>query len=151
MRICRGFILIAAVGLAAGPRVVADEPLPGPRAQMVVSKKQIDLKSLGGVVASYVIDPSAAKPYFWPMNALPGVSVTRAWPMVADAKGEAKDHKHHVSAWFCHGDVIPEGIDYKKHVKGVEGVDFWSEHKGHGTIVCTKVGEAKHDAKNNHA
>lgn len=150
MRNCRGFILLTAC-LAAGPRVAADEPLPGPRAQIAVSKKQIDLKSLGGVVASYVIDPSAAKPYFWPMNALPAISVTRPWPMVADAKGEAKDHVHQKSAWFCHGDVIPEGIDYKQHIKGVKGVDFWSEHKGHGQIVCTKVGEPKHDVKNNRA
>src|SRR4029079_4490592 len=26
-------------------------------------------------------------------------------------------------------------------IKGVEGVDFWSEGKGHGRIVCTSVGE----------
>jgi hypothetical protein len=34
-------------------------------------------------------------------------------------------------------------------VKGVEGVDFWSESPGHGKIVCTKVGESKSDG--NHA
>jgi hypothetical protein len=140
MRICRGFILFAAVGLAAGPRVVADEPLPGPRAQMVVSKKQIDLKSLGGVVASYVIDPSAAKPYFWPMNALPAISVTRAWPINDSEKltAKEKDHVHHRSAWFCHGDVIPEGLELKHKIKNVDGVDFWSEARGHGRIVSVK-------------
>jgi hypothetical protein len=150
MRTCRGFILLSAA-LAACQPAFADEKLPGPRAQIVVSKKQIDLKSFGAVVASYVIDPSAAKPYFWPMYAMPGYSVTRAWPMVRDAKGEDKDHVHQRSAWFCHGDVIPEGLDYKKHFKDVKGVDFWSERKGHGTIVCTKVGEPKRDDRNSHA
>src|SRR5262249_40863494 len=43
----------------------------------------------------------------------------------------------------CHGDVIPEGIALKDKVKGVEGVDFWSEAAGHGWIVCTKVSEPK--------
>ena len=57
--------------------------------------------------------------------------------------GETTDHVHQKSAWFCHGDVIPEGIELKtksadKHVKGV---DFWSESAGHGKIVCVKVGE----------
>jgi hypothetical protein len=54
--------------------------------------------------------------------------------------GEAIDHVHQKSAWFCHGDVIPEGIEIKHKIKGVEGIDFWSEAKGHGKIVCTKVG-----------
>jgi hypothetical protein len=50
--------------------------------------------------------------------------------------GETTDHVHQKSAWFCHGDVIPEGLELKQHIKGVEGVDFWSESKGHGRIVC---------------
>lgn len=152
MRICRGFTpLLAALALVPAAR--ADEPLPGPRAQIVVSKRQIDLKSLGGVVATYVIDPTAAKPYFFPLNALPAVSVTRAWPINDSEKltPKEKDHVHHRSAWFCHGDVIPEGLDYKKHIRGVAGVDFWSEAKGHGKIVCTKVGKPTHDAKANRA
>src|SRR5205085_2564333 len=55
--------------------------------------------------------------------------------------GESTDHPHQKSAWFCHGDVIPEGIELKAKIKGVKGVDFWSEAKGHGRIVCTEVGE----------
>src|SRR5262249_21319290 len=69
-----------------------------------------------------------------------GVPVTRAWPMEKSRPGESTDHIHQKSMWFCHGDVIPEGIDIKTKIKGVEGVDFWSEAVGHGRIVCTKVG-----------
>ena len=37
------------------------------------------------------------------------------------------------------GDIIPEGMEIKQKVSGVEGVDFWAEGKGRGRIVCTGV------------
>jgi hypothetical protein len=86
-----------------------------------------------------------AKPYFWPVYAPGQIPVTRDWPLKPAQPGGTKDHVHQKSAWFCHGDVIPEGVELKvksadRHVKGV---DFWSETAGHGRIVCTKVGEPK--------
>jgi hypothetical protein len=83
---------------------------------------------------------SRAKPILWPVNAPGDVPVTRAWPMEPPGPGGSKDHPHQKSAWFCHGDVIPEGLALRDRVRGVEGVDFWSEGKGHGRIVCTSVG-----------
>jgi len=75
-----------------------------------------------------------AKPFLWPVLAPNGMPVTRAWPM--DRTGPDKtDHFHQKSVWFCHGDVIPEGID----LKGKHAVDFWSETAGHGRIVCTEL------------
>jgi len=74
-----------------------------------------------------------AKPFLWPVFAPSGVPVTRAWPM--DRSGPDKtDHFHQKSVWFCHGDVIPEGVD----LKGKHAVDFWSEGPGHGRIVNVK-------------
>jgi hypothetical protein len=64
--------------------------------------------------------------------------------MMPAEPGEKTDHPHQKSAWFCHGDVIPRGIELKQKVKGVEGVDFWSEAPGHGRIVCVGV-EAKQE------
>jgi hypothetical protein len=78
-----------------------------------------------------------AKPIFWPVNAPGGVPLTRNYP---PPEGQAKDHPHQKSAWFCHGDVIPEGLDFKSPIKNVAGVDFWSEAKGHGTIWCANAG-----------
>ncbi len=82
-----------------------------------------------------------AKPYFYPLVAPNGVSLTRDWPMKRGTPGETTDHYHQKSAWFCHGDVIPDGIDLKTRSadKRVRGVDFWSEGTGHGRIVCVKV------------
>jgi len=108
-----------------------------------VTKGQIDFKIGKDLVGSYHTADSVAKPYFWPLNGPTGTPITRAWPMVKGQDGESTDHIHQKSAWFCHGDVIPEGIELKQKIKGVEGVDFWSETPGHGKIVCTKVGEPK--------
>jgi len=142
MRESRSFVLAALFmgACCALLPAAADSPTDGPAVQ--VGKTHIDFNRGKTLVARYVIDPKVAKPYFWPLNALPGKAVTRSWPM-EEGKGEAKDHKHQKSAWFCHGDVIPLDLEYKKHNKNVAGVDFWSEEKGHGQIVCVRVEEPK--------
>src|ERR1700722_13462479 len=115
---------------------VADRPAD---VNIAVEKDRIDFRCGSELAASYVIDPGQAKPFFWPLNAPGGLVVTRGWPVEKAEPGEATDHPHHKSAWFCHGDVIPEGMELKHKIKGVEGVDFWSESRGHGVIACTNV------------
>lgn len=101
------------------------------------TKDAIEFKIGKAHVATYHVGASVAKPYFWPMNAPGDITVTRGWPMVKGLPKETTDHVHQKSAWFCHGDVIPEGIDLKvkSSDKRVKGVDFWSEGMGHGKIV----------------
>ena len=116
----------------------------------------IDFKAGSTVVAKYNFGPSVAKPYLYPILAPGNIPVTRAWPLEKNRAGETNDHPHQKSAWFCHGDVIPEGIELK--VKSNDphgkGVDFWSEAKDkdgkakYGTIVCVKVGEPVQVSKN---
>jgi hypothetical protein len=89
----------------------------------------------------YHIAAEVAKPYMWPLNAPNGKPITRGWPMEAAAPGGTTDHKHQKSLWFCHGDVIPEGVEIKNKSKNAKGVDFWDEDANHGRIVCVKVGE----------
>src|SRR4051812_15895668 len=60
------------------------------------------------LVARYNAGPDVPKPYFYPLAAPGGLKVTRAVP---PEKGDTADHPHQQSAWFCHGDVIPEGIE----------------------------------------
>src|SRR5438105_13353767 len=105
------------------------------------NKDSLEFKIGKAIVSTYHFGDKVAKPYFWPLNAPGDVPVTRAWPMKEGEPLETKDHVHQKSAWFCHGDVIPEGIELKQKVKGVEGVDFWSENKGAGRIVCVDVVE----------
>lgn len=94
------------------------------------------------IVTKYHVGKQVAKPYFYPLNADPEVTVTRGWPMVKGLPKETTDHVHQKSAWFCHGDVIPEGLELKTKSsdKRVHGVDFWAETPGHGKIECVQVG-----------
>jgi hypothetical protein len=123
----------------------------------VVGPDGIEFKSGSTVVAKYITDPKYSKPFLYPVLAPNGVPVTRAWPVEKGLPGEATtDHVHQKSVWFCHGDVIPEGIALK--VKSTDktgrGVDFWSEARDkdgtrrHGQIAVVKVGEPKMVAKN---
>jgi methane monooxygenase PmoA-like len=122
-------------------RLVAAEA-PGEVA-VKIADNHIDFLAAGELVGRYNKAESVAKPYFWPLNAAGGVPVTRGWPMTEKAPGGSSDHVHQKSAWFCHGDIIPDGIEVKDKIKGIVGADFWSEARGHGKIVCTRVGEPK--------
>lgn len=63
------------------------------------------------------------RPYLYPLLGPGGVPMTRAWPQEERA-GEARDHPHHTSFWFAHGDV--------------DGVDFWHpQSENGGTIEFT--------------
>jgi hypothetical protein len=134
----RFLILAAAVGFA----------VPAPAADPVSATKTADtveFKIGDKVFTQYHVGKDVAKPYFYPVTAPNGAVVTRGWPMVKGLPDETADHVHQKSVWFCHGDVIPEGLTLKTKSsdKHVQGVDFWSETPGHGRIVCVAVGEPK--------
>src|SRR5262249_3744101 len=97
---------------------------------LLVADDHVDFLVGKDLIGRYHFSPEAssvAKPYFWPLNGPNGVPITRAWPMEKTRAADGSDdHPHQKSVWFCHGDVIPEGIALKDHVKGVQGVDFWS-------------------------
>jgi hypothetical protein len=137
-----GLAVVATLPAGLQSRLRADGPMT---VSVEVGDGQIDFKRGKLLVARYITKESAAKPYFWPVNAPHGEPITRAWPMEPRKGTEAIDHPHQKSMWFCHGDVIPEGIALKQKVKGVEGVDFWSEAPGHGKIVCVKVDKAEQE------
>lgn len=60
------------------------------------------------------------RPYLYPLHAPGGVPVTRAWPQ-EEGEGEERDHPHHTSFWFAHGDV--------------NGTDFWHPQSEHGGVI----------------
>jgi len=128
-------LCVAASLFAADPAAVGIE----------VGKEEVKFLAGKDLIGQYHIGPTVAKPYLWPLRGPGGIPLTRAWPMEPAKPGESKDHPHQKSVWFCHGDVIPEGIELKNKVKGVTGVDFWSEGAGHGRIVCVEVDKPKLD------
>ncbi len=136
------FLGLTALALAVVSGVEAGSNAAEPAAASVVLKvdpDQIDFLIGKELVTRYHKGEKVAKPYCWPVNGTGGIPLTRSWPMEKAQPGGSTDHVHQKSAWFCYGDVIPEGLTLKAKVKGVEGVDFWSEAPGHGRIVCTKV------------
>ncbi len=74
------------------------------------------------LLTTYRVD-AGPKPFFFPLNGPSGESHTRAFPM-EKVPGEDRDHPHQRSCWFTFGNV--------------NGVDFWSEEKGAGTIRETE-------------
>ena len=78
-----------------------------------------DVQIDGQLFTRYLVR-SGAKPILWPVVAPDGQEITRAWPM-REETDEKKDHVHQRSFWFTHGDV--------------NGVSFWDEAQGHGTIA----------------
>jgi hypothetical protein len=140
-------LLVTAVLLVTAAALAADA---GPEGVAINVKDKMSIEFRHGTQLSgrYHIAPEIAKPYMWPLNAPNGKPVTRAWPMEKATPDEKDDHKHQKSLWFCHGDIIPEGVEIKKKSKAAVGVNFWDEETNHGRIVCTKVD--KPEVKKNH-
>lgn len=113
----------------------------GAAVKIVVKDDSIDFLAGDELVSTYHKGPKVAKPYMWPLYGPGGIPMTRAWPMQPKTEGGTTDHPHQKSVWFCHGDIIPEGVEIKDKVKGVVGVDYWAESPNRGQMVCTKVGE----------
>ncbi|MEM2884703.1 MAG: PmoA family protein [Thermoproteota archaeon] len=82
---------------------------------------EVDFLVMGRLFTTYHFSQDLARPYLHPVIGPYGKPVTRGFPMVPDDPKEVKDHPHHRSIWVAHGDV--------------NGVDNWSEEKGHGRTV----------------
>jgi len=98
---------------------------------------RIDVLIDGKPFTSYYFSPDLPRPYFHPLRSGDGRVITRGFPMISDAPGEDKDrdHPHHRSCWFTHGDV--------------NGVDYWSAESAKipGRIVNRAVTEVKDGGK----
>jgi len=75
--------------------------------------------SEGGRPWTTYLTDQGPKPCYFPLFGPGGAAMTRAYP-IREVAGEDRDHPHHRSLWFTHGLV--------------NGIDFWGEAKGHGTI-----------------
>ena len=140
-----GCLALAIFGVSASSAWAQTATATAGELGVKTTAEHIDFLVKGKLVGRYECGPEVAKPYLWPLASPAGVPITRAWPMEPVKPGGSTDHVHQKSAWFCHGDVIPEGIELKEKVKGVAGVDFWDEAKGHGNIVCTHKGPVQVD------
>jgi len=87
-------------------------------------KDGVEVWQNGKLLTRY-LKKSQTKPILWPLHDPNGNEITRAYPMRKKAgEGERADHPHHRSFWFDHGDV--------------NGVSFWHENEGAGSIEHRK-------------
>ena len=79
----------------------------------------------GKLFTKYVYnDERRAKPILYPVIGPNDIPMTRRYPIEEAGEGEAKDHPHHASLWYTHGEV--------------NGISFWHIGKGTGTIIHEK-------------
>jgi hypothetical protein len=83
------------------------------------SEKGVVVKIDGQLFTEYLVQ-SGTKPILWPMIGPTGKPMTRDYPLRDRADEQRKDHPHQRSLWFTHGNV--------------NGVDFWTEKPGAGSI-----------------
>ena len=104
-----GFALVAIATFV--PRVFADVDVREVGQTLEVS---VD----GKPFTVYRFGAGHTRPFFWPIVGPHGDPVTRAFPNVPDAPGEARDHPWHRGLSFTHGEVGPPGT---------RPIDFWRE------------------------
>ncbi len=114
--------LLMACGLTFAPGVARAGGV-----EVIPAKDRITIR-VDGEMFTELRFADGPKPYFYPLLGPGGVMVTRHYPMRTDAADEEKDHPHHRSLWFTHGDV--------------NGTDFWAEGADKGRIVQEKILEA---------
>ena len=85
----------------------------------------VTVKVGGKLFTKYVYaDEKRAKPILYPVIGPSGVPMTRCYPIEEGGPGEAKDHPHHASLWYTHGEV--------------NGISFWHVAKDTGEIIHEK-------------
>lgn len=87
----------------------------------------------GKPFTEYLTDANGT-PILWPIIGPTGKAMTRAYPM-ADNPGEKKDHPHHRSMWFTHGNVNGLSFWHKEFIKHREFVRIES---GDRAVVVTR-------------
>jgi hypothetical protein len=85
-------------------------------------EKKLRVEINGALFTEYCFK-DVPRPYFYPVIGPTGVAVNRNWPM-KDGPDEEKDHPHHRSLWYTHGEI--------------NGQDFWSESGRAGKVVHNK-------------
>jgi hypothetical protein len=94
---------------------------------------KVVVKIDGEPFAEYVPDFNGT-PILWPVIGPTGKPMTRAWPM-AEGPNEKKDHPHHRSVFFTHGDV--NGLSFW-HKETIRHREYVSVSSGEQATVVTR-------------
>jgi hypothetical protein len=87
----------------------------------------------GKPFTEYLLD-CRGTPALWPIIGPTGKPMTRAYPM-GEVAGESKDHPHHRSMWFTHGDV--NGLSFW-HRESIKHREFTKIESGDTAVIVTQ-------------
>lgn len=103
-----------------------EEPLKeGAGVEVTQREHKFDVEVLGSPFFSYNFGPDQVRPFIWPLIGPEGKHLTRPPERPPDFPEQEWDHPHHKSVWVAHGSV--------------NGIDFWSEAKGHGRAATVEA------------
>ncbi len=111
-----------------GQRAFGEFPLGGVRAEIDGDVVQVTHDGSPFATVRVRAEP---RPFVWPLLGPEGAPRSRSFPMRA-VDGGSKDHAHHQSLWFAHGDV--------------SGHDFWHGRGRRERIVTEGPVEIGHEA-----
>ncbi|HUS33946.1 MAG TPA: PmoA family protein [Verrucomicrobiae bacterium] len=109
--------------------VLQAAPLPKGKGKVEIKELPGKLRiEINGELFSEYVYENTSRPYLYPIIGAGGAKMTRNWPMKEEGD-EERDHPHHKSWWYAHGEV--------------NGIDFWAEGKESGKTVHEKFIEVK--------
>lgn len=121
--------LAVATTMVAWMSVGCSSSLAAETTQVRITESDGKLRvEVGGELFAEYHYRGGSRPYLYPVLLPGGLAMTRHWPM-KEVPGEDRDHPHHRSLWWAHGDV--------------NGVDFWSESSKAGKTVHQQLLEAR--------
>ena len=122
-------LLHPSIAPAADTPSSANAAKEGVRITQLSDRLRIEIQ--GELFSEYYYQ-SVSRPFLYPILGPGGLAMTRNWPM-KEVENEERDHPHHRSLWFAHGDA--------------NGHDFWSEGSKAGKTVHDKFIQVKSDPK----
>ncbi|MHB8902526.1 MAG: DUF6807 domain-containing protein [Thermoguttaceae bacterium] len=119
--------LVGILGAAAVPSALAEITVEPSEKGAVV---KVDGQLFTEYITGFATESNPATPILWPLLGPTGKPMTRSYPMAEGPKSERKDHPHHRSLWFNHGDVNGLSFWDREQIKHVRFVEMSSGPTG---------------------
>ena len=114
-----GLLMVSSLSLAAATATAADTPPGSSGVRVTQLDDRLKIEINGRPFSEYHFK-GGSRPFLYPILGPDGLALTRNWPM-KEVEAEERDHPHHRSFWYGHGEV--------------NGHDFWSEGDKAGKTV----------------
>ncbi|MCX8108231.1 MAG: PmoA family protein [Verrucomicrobiae bacterium] len=116
----RFFLTVITLSLSVATSIFSPRFTQAAEVRITKLEDKLRIELGGNLFCEYVYSATNSRPYIYPILGPGGLPMTRNWPM-REVEGEERDHPHHRSFWWAHGDI--------------NGVDFWSESARSGKTL----------------